>query len=161
MVRRFKPDPVDAGVVERLLQAANRAPSAGNTQPWSFVVIRERDTREALARAALGQMFVATAPVVVVACADPARARKRYGERAGHYAVIDTAFASMCLLLAATNEGLGACFVGALDEAEVRRVVRAPLNVAPLAVIPIGHAAESPSPQRLRPLSDVVHRERW
>jgi nitroreductase len=161
MVRRFKPDPVSPAALERLLRAANRAPSAGNTQPWAFVVVRDSDRRTALARAALGQMFVATAPVVVVACADPSRARQRYGERAERYAMIDTAFASMCLLLSATAEGLGACFVGALDDAEVRRVLQAPLAIEPLAVIPIGYPAESPRAQPLRPLDEAVHQERW
>jgi nitroreductase len=161
MVRRFKPDRVSPAALERLLRAATRAPSAGNTQPWAFIVVRDSDRRAALARAALGQTFVATAPVVVVACADPSRARRRYGERAERYAIIDTAFASMCLLLAATAEGLGACFVGALDDAEVRRVVHAPPAVVPLAVIPIGHPAESPRAQPSRPLDEVVRQERW
>jgi nitroreductase len=161
MVRRFTAEPVSEAQVRRLLAAARRAPSAGNTQPWAFVVVRERKTRRALARAALGQTFVAEAPVAIVACADAARARSRYGARGDHYSVVDTAFASMCLLLAVVEEGLGACFVGALDEGAVARILGLPARVRPLAVIPVGHPAERPRRAKLRPLDEMVRRERW
>src|SRR5690554_4333768 len=110
MVRRFTDEPVDDAVVRRLIDAGTRAPSAGNLQPWAFVVVRDAERRMALARAALGQTFVAEAPVVIVPCAVPARARERYGERAERYATIDTSFASLLILLAVVEEGLGACF---------------------------------------------------
>ena len=161
MVRRFKPDPVSTGTVRRLLSAAIRAPSAGHTQPASFVVVRGRDARTALGRAALGQTFVGEAPVVVVACADVSRSKARYRERAERYGMIDTAFASMCLLLAVVEAGLGACFVGAFDDGEVARLVGLPAHVLPVAVIPIGYPAEAPGRMKLRPLRDVVHHERW
>jgi len=161
MVRRFTDAPVPAAQVRRLLRAANRAPSAGNTRPWAFVVARAARRRRALARAALGQDFVAAAPVVIVACADARRSRARYAVRGDLYAVVDTAFAAMLLLLAAVEERLGACFVGALDEDAVRRVLRLPAAVRPLAVIPIGHPAESPPAQELRALDAVIHDETW
>ncbi|MGH7894787.1 MAG: nitroreductase family protein [Candidatus Binatia bacterium] len=161
MVRRFKPHPVSTATVRRLLAAAVRAPSAGHTQPWSFVVVRDRERRVELGRAAHRQMFVAEAPVVIVACVDESCPKARYGERGERYGVIDTAFASMCLLLAVVEAGLGACFVGAFEDADVARLLRLPEHVRPLAVIPIGYPAESPSRMRLRPLRDVVHRERW
>jgi nitroreductase len=161
MVRRFTAEPVDETVVRRLIDAATRAPSAGNQQPWGFVVVRDAARRTALGRAALGQMFVAEAPVVIVPCADPARARGRYGERAERYAVIDTSFASLLLLLAVVEEGLGACFVGAFEDAEVKRILSLPADVQPLAVVPVGHPAEQPGPQKRRPAASVVHDERW
>jgi nitroreductase len=161
MVRRFTDAPVDDATVNRLLRAAGRAPSAGNTQPWAFVVVRDEEKRRALAHAALDQSFVAAAPVAIVAAADARRARERYGARAERYALIDTAFASLCLLLAVTEERLGACFVGAFDDAAVARIVGLPDGVRPLAVIPVGHPAERPRAARLRPAADIVHRERW
>lgn len=160
MVRRYLPEPVSDARVERLLRTATRAPSAGNTQPWAFVVVRESATRQKLGKAAFGQMWLADAPVVVVACADVSRA-SRYRDRAERYARIDAAFASLLLLLAVTEEGLGACFVGAFDDAKVARLLKLPSRVLPLALIPIGHPAESPGPQPRRPLRDAIHRERW
>lgn len=161
MVRRFGPEPVPDATVRRLVSAALRAPSAGHTQPWSFVVVRDRARREALARAAHEQMFVADAPLTIVACADLSRSRARYGTRGDRYGLVATAFASLCLLLAAVEEGLGACFVGAFRDAEVRTLLGLPDHVQPLAIIPIGHPRESPSAQRLRAPGEVMHEERW
>lgn len=161
MVRRFRPDPVGDDVVRRLVDTATRAPSAGNLQPWGFVVVRDPETRRELGRAAHDQLWLADAPVSIVACADPSRARPRYGERADRYAVVDTAFASLLLLLAVADAGLGACFVGAFDDARVRRLLALPADVQPLAVIPVGHPAERPRPLARRPTASVVHAERW
>jgi len=161
MVRSFTAEPVDDATVRRLIDTATRAPSAGHKQPWAFVVVRDEARRRALAHAALGQTFVAEAPVVIVPCADPAQARERYGERAERYALIDTSFASLLLLLAVVEEGLGACFVGAFDDAAVKRLIAAPAGVQPLAVVPVGHPAEKPKSLRRRPAADVLHAERW
>jgi nitroreductase len=162
MIRKFRPDPVSDELVRRVVRAAMRAPSAGHTQPWNYVVVRDAAMRRRLARAALSQMFVADAPVVVVPCADRSRSRGRYGPREGdHYAVIDTAFSSLLLLLAVAEEGLGACFVGAFDEEQVSRVLDLPALVRPLAVVPIGVPAERPRRLKLRALDDALHAERW
>jgi nitroreductase len=161
MVRRFTSEPVPAATIRRLLAAAVRAPSAGHTQPWAFVVVRTPEARARLADAALGQAFVAAAPVVIVVCADVSRARPRYRERAERYGVIDAAFASLILLFAVAETGLGACFVGAFDDARVARIVGLPDDVRPIAVVPVGHPAEAPKRMRLRRVDEVLHRERW
>ena len=161
MVRKFRPDPVSDEVVRRIVRAATRAPSAGHTQPWSYVVVRDAAIRRRLARAALGQMFVAEAPVVLVPCADRARSRARYGAKGDHYAVVDMAFSSLLLLLAVVEEGLGACFVGALHEDQVAEILALPESVLPLAVVPVGVPAERPRRLALRPVDDVLHGERW
>jgi nitroreductase len=161
MVRRFRSTPVGEAQVQRLLDAATRAPSAGHTEPWAFVVVRNRELRTQLGRAAFNQVWLAEAPVSIVPCADLPRATQRYGERGERYALIDTAFASMLLLLAVTAEGLGACFVGAFHDAEVKRLLRLPPTLLPLAVIPVGYPAEKPRSQRRRPLREIIHAEHW
>ena len=75
--------------VEQLLQAAIAAPSAGNRQPWHFVVVRDPETKRGLAEAAYGQRFVAQAPVVIVVCADPAQSASRYGQRGSELVLLD------------------------------------------------------------------------
>lgn len=161
MVRKFRADPVADAVVQRLLTTATRGPSAGNLQPWGFVVVREAETRARLARAAHDQAFIAEAPVAIVSCADVSRCRPRYAARAERYALIDTVFASLLLLLAIVEEGLGACFVGAFEDSAVTRTLGLPRDVQPVAIIPVGHPAEPPRRLRRRALADVVHRERW
>jgi nitroreductase len=161
MIRKFRADPVSDESVRRIVRAAMRAPSAGHTQPWSYVVVRDAAIRRRLARAALAQMFVAEAPVVIVPCADRARSRSRYGAEGDHYAVIDTAFSSLLLLLAVVEEGLGACFVGAIYEDQVSKILDLPESIRPLAVVPVGVPAEQPGRLALRPLEKVLHVERW
>ena len=161
MIRKFRPDPVSDETIDRLIGSAIRAPSAGHTEPWSFLVVRDEAKRKALARAALGQRFVAEAPVVLVACADSSRPRPRYGARADRYALIDTSFASMLLLLAIVEERLGACFVGAFHDDEVAKICGLPDHVQPLAVIPVGVPAEDPRPLPVRPVEKVRRREHW
>jgi len=149
MVRSFRPDDIPRLQLERLLDAAVRAPSAGNLQPWEFILVREPKRKRSLARAALGQIWLATAPLVVVACANEARSAARYGRRgAEFYSVIDTAFASLMLLLAATAEGLGACFVGAFEDAKVKGILALPDNVRPVGIIPVGFPAEGEPTRR-------------
>lgn len=161
MIRRFRSDPVSDATVNRLIATATRAPSAGHTEPWAFVAVRDARTRSELGRAAFGQMFVAESPLVVVACADLSRSRAQYGERGNRYGIIDASFASLLLLLAVVDEGLGACFVGAFEDAAVSRLLRLPADVQPIAIIPIGMPAESPPARKRRPVTAVLHRERW
>lgn len=144
--------------VKRILGAAIKAPSAGNCQPWHFIVVRDRVTREGLAQAAYGQGFLAQAPVVIAVCCDPQRSAERYGKRGSDlYCLQDTAAATEHILLAATALGLGSCWVGAFDEAAAARVLALPEHLRPVALVPIGHPA-APSSRRTprRPLDEVV-----
>lgn len=140
----------------KILGAACQAPSAGNIQPWRFVVVRDESLKKALAWAALGQRFIAQAPVVIVVCADLEASERGYGRRGTDlYALQDTAAATQNLLLAAWAEGLGTCWVGAFDEKETAEVLKLPSEIRPVAIIPvgypsrIGHKAFKKSPQQL------------
>ena len=158
-VREYAPDQdVSPELVTGLLSAALEAPSAGNLQAWHFVVVRDATTRAALAHAALDQMFVATAPVVIVVCADPERSATRYGERGRVlFTLQDTAAATQNLLLAATALGLGACWVGAFDEQEARRALGLRPGLRPVAIVPVGYPrAPGRRETSRRPLSKVT-----
>ena len=161
-VRSFRPDPVPREDLLKMLEAARWAPSAGNCQPWEFVIVTREDTKRRLAMAAFGQFFVAEAPVVVVVCANVPRTAWRYGERgATLYAIQDTAAATQNLLLMAHSMGYGACWVGAFDEDEVRRILKIPREVRPVAIVPIGRPAETPTPPPRISLGKLVHWESY
>ncbi|MBU0495409.1 MAG: nitroreductase family protein [Chloroflexi bacterium] len=157
-VRRFTDQDVTDEQVQRLLQAAVRAPSAGNLQPWHFLVVRDADVRQELAGAAYGQGFVAEAPVVIAVCAEPSRSAVRYRRRGEElYCLQDTAAAAAHILLAAVALGLGACWVGAFDESAAARALHLRPGQRPVILLPIGYPADDDAPRTdRRPLTDVT-----
>jgi nitroreductase len=139
-----------------LLRAAVTAPTAGNIQPWRFIVVRSLEARERLA-AALHQRWATSAPVVIVVCVDPRPCTARYGERGEMlYAIQDTAAATENILLAAVDRGLASCWIGAFDEAAVSEALGVSAPITPLAILPVGYSAESAGKPARRPLEEVT-----
>jgi nitroreductase len=185
MVRHFTPEPVEPAAIDRVLDLARRAPSAGYTQGQSFVVVTEPALKQEIARLCGEEGYVTTgfhpfisgAPVLIVACTSEAAYHRRYQEpdkvkEDGSeidwpvpYWFVDAGCSAMLVLLAAVNEGLAAGFAGAHDLQALRDLLGLPADVTPIGVIPIGHPApDKPSPSLTRgrkPLDAVVHRERW
>lgn len=158
-VRSFTDEGVPGETVNKLLEAAIRAPTAGGIEPWRFFVVRDDDMKEKLSNAALGQSFVAQAPVVIVVCADLDVCARGYGSRGQNlYAIQDTAAAVQNILLAAVAEGLGACWVGAFDEDAASRALALPPRTRPLAMVPVGHPARTPYPTRREPFEKFTTR---
>jgi len=161
-IREFKPDPVKDEDLKRILEAGRWAPSAGNCRPSEFVVVKDPTVKRRLATAALEETFIAEAPVVIVVCANVPRTSWRYGRRGEElYCIQDTAAATQNMLLAAYSLGYGTCWVGAFDDDAVAEVIRVPPGVRPVAIIPLGRPAERPSPPSRRPLSEIVHENKF
>jgi nitroreductase len=162
MCREFLERGVPQEKIDRILELASRYPSAGHTEPQEFIVVHNRRMKEALAHAALDQMFVAQAPLVIVVISDVRRSARRYGERGVRFfSIIDGAFVAMLILLAVVEEGLGACFVGSFYDEEVQEVLSLPQEVRPIGIIPIGYCAEGPRKFRRRSREQIVHRDRY
>jgi len=144
--------------LQTLLEAATWAPSAGNLQPWEFVIVDNKDVMKQLARASLNQMWMVEASTIVAVCADLERTGMIYGERGKRlYAIQDCAAATQNLLLAACSMGLGTCWVGAFFENEVRGILKLPSHVRPLALITIGKPGEQPTAPPRKRLHEIVH----
>ena len=157
-IRRFKSDPVDEKDLERILDAARWAPSAGNMQPLELVVIKDPEIKKRLTDASRGQTFIGEAPVVIVVCADVMRTSHRYGKRGSDlYVIQDTAAAAQNIHLTAYSLGYATCWVGAFDDEAVAKVIGASKEVRPLAIIPVGKPAEEAEPAERRSLEDIVH----
>ncbi len=156
-IRAYETTAIPEATLGRLLESAHLAPSAGNLQPWKFVVVRSEAIRAALAGAAYGQNFVAAAPVNIVVCAEPERSAARYGERgADLYCIQDTAAAAQNILLTATAYGLGSCWVGAFDEEKVRQALGIGPELRPMAIIPLGYPAQEPAEVAYRSLDEIT-----
>lgn len=158
-IRGFRSASIDAEALRCILEAASRAPSAGNLQAYEIYLVEQPEHREALVQAAADQDFLASAPLVLVFCANPARSEPRYGRRGRElYAVQDATIACTFAMLAAVASGLACVWVGAFDERAVRQVIQAPAGLLPVALLPVGYAGESGRITTRRPLDSLVHR---
>lgn len=186
MVRAYTADPVDPAVVERALENATRAPSAGFSQGWAFLVLdTPADVAAYWAATASGEpdswlRGMMTAPVIVLPCSSKAAYLERYAQADKGWTDrsearwpkpfwdMDTAMASLLILQTITDAGLGACFFGVPPAAEgaVREAFGIPPEFDPVGAITIGHPAPggaSGSPKRRTrvPLGEVVHHGRF
>ncbi len=160
-VRAYTSQSIEPGKLQQILEATNRAPSAGNLQAYEVYLVCDAKRRTALARATHGQKFVAQAAVVLVFCAHAALSVGRYGKRGTDlYCVQDATIACTFAMLAATALGLSTVWVGAFDEDKVRRAIEAPDAHRPVAMLPVGYPAESPRIRSRRSLSDILHVEK-
>ena len=161
-IRAFLNQDLPKNILKKLLSAAIMAPSAGNLQSWEFVIIQNLKTKRAIADAAFNQHFISTAPLIIVACANTTRSVQRYGNRGRElYCIQECAAAVQNLLLVAYSLGLGACWVGAFNESMVSKLLDLPMDIRPVALIPLGYAAHDPSPPPRLPLERVLHYERY
>jgi len=161
-IRAFTPEEVSKEEIEKLIDAARHAPSAGNMQPWEFIVIRDSRTKRKLSVAALNQRFLEEVPVLIVVCANELRSGRGYGSRGTTlYCLQDTAAAIQNMLLTACALNLGTCWVGAFREDDARKILNIPKGVRPIAIIPVGHSAEKPEMRFKRAVSDFVHYETY
>ncbi|OHE79839.1 MAG: nitroreductase [Verrucomicrobia bacterium GWF2_62_7] len=159
-IRVYQRREVEAEKLQRILEAINAAPSAGNCQAYEVVLVRDAERKQRLVKAAWDQTFIAEASVVLVFLAAPDRNHARYATRGAElYCVQDATIACAYAELAATALGLSCCWVGAYDDAAVAAAVGATGTLRPVAVLPIGYAAEQPPARARRALSDLVHGE--
>lgn len=156
-IRQFTSQDVPDDYLNRILEAAILAPSAGNLQSWYFIVVRNNDFKERLSKAAYNQACVINAPVIIVVCCD-LRQIAPYGKRGTElFTLHDTGAAIENMLLASTALGLGSVWVGAFDEVEAAELLGLNWNeFRPVAIIPIGFSAEEPDVSSRRPLSETV-----
>ncbi|TET20415.1 nitroreductase family protein [Candidatus Bathyarchaeota archaeon] len=159
-IRAYTNEEVSEENIEKLIDAATWAPSAGNIQPWEFVIVRDAGTKRRLSTAALDQRFIEEAPVVIVVCANEARSGRRYDQRGRTlYCLQDTAAATQNILLTAYALGLGTCWIGAFHEEGVKKALNTPTGMRPVAIIPVGHPAEKPQAPPKRSKGEIIHYE--
>lgn len=160
-VRAYQDRDVEAEKVETMLRAAMAAPSAGNKQPWKFVVVRDRNTLHEISANLHTMRMAEKAPLAIVVCGDM---ENTFPEDGRDYWVEDTSAATENLLLAAHGLGLGAVWCGIYPMKErvafLQELLQLPKHIVPLNVIPIGYPAEDPAPkEKWKP--ENVHYERW
>lgn len=190
-IRNYKPDAIPDEVLDRLLEALRLAPSGVNRQPWKFIVVRDKETREKIAAACRwkpartnGQPFIAEAPVVIVGCGSEKKAAARYRKKedgeiwvADGAAVVeemktgsvehqstmlfDLAIAMDHLSLAAAAEGLGTCWIEGMDEPEVKKILGIPDDIKLAIVMPVGYPVSWPEAKPRKSLEEIICYDRY
>lgn len=157
-VRDYRPDPVPVDMLDQVLEAARLAPSAHNNQPFRLIVIPTAGRRDELKRIYEREWFV-EAPIVIAAVAVTGEAWTSADGR--NYAWVDVAIAMDHLILAATDLGLGTCWIADFDPAAARDVLGLPDGTELVVMTPLGFPADEPTFKRRKDIDQVVRYETW
>lgn len=157
-VRAYRPDPIEEQKLQQVLEAARLAPTATNRQAFQLIVVHTEGRGEELKRI-YSKDWLITAPVIVCACGIPADNWVRQDGK--NYNDVDVAIAMDHLILAATDAGLGTCWVADLDPQATKEVLGLPEGVEPILLTPLGYPADEPRLKKRKELSELVRYERW
>lgn len=161
-VRHYRKGEIEPAKLQAILDAALEAPSAGNLQAYRIAVVDGAAAKHGLAGAAHGQGLLEQASVLLVFCADAKRSRSHYHDRgATLFALQDATIAAAYAQLAATDQGLASCWVGAFDEDRVSALLDlAAQGLRPVAILVVGHGAEQPERPARRPIAEMLVRNK-
>ena len=158
-VRAYKSDPIEDDKLGRVLEAARLAPTAANRQPIQLVVVHTAGREAELGRIYRRPWFV-QAPLVIAVCALSSQAWVRESDRF-NARLIDAAIVADHLILAATNLGLGTCWIAAFNVEAARAVLGLPDEAEPVIFTPLGYPADAPGPKMRKSLAELVRYEHW
>ena len=157
-VRSYKSTDVEEDKLKKILEAARLSPSASNRQEWKFIVVKNKETKKKLAKAAFGQSFIGEAPVVIVACGTESKAIMGCGQPTH---TVDVSIACAFMILEAYELGLGTCWIGAFKEDETKKILNIPEHVRVVAMTPLGYPDEPPSKKYRKRLDQIVCFEKY
>jgi len=161
-IKKYLDIPIEFEKVGNIINAGRFAPSSGNLQDWKFILVTEKELRQQLAEACTQQYWMEAAPIHIVVCSKPAETERMYGERGQTvFSIQNCAAAAQNMLLAAHDQGLGACWVGAFSEHHIRRILSIPEKIRPMMVLTFGYADEEPSSPHKYTVDNITYIERW
>ncbi len=151
-VRHFKDTPISEPIVRQIVEAGHLTASGGNSQPWHFIVVRDKEILRRLGQLARTGPYISQAPLAIVVAMDP-----------GPFAVSDSSRAIQDMILAAWSQGVGSNWVGFNNLPEVNPLLGIPEEVSVLAILPFGYPAEAvgKGQKKRKPLGEVAYNERW
>lgn len=157
-VRSYKATDVEEEKLKRILEAGRLSPSSSNRQEWKFIVVKNKETKNKLAKAAFGQSFIGEAPVVVVACGTESGSIMACGQPTH---TVDVSIACAYMILQAYELGLGTCWIGAFKEDETKKILNIPEHVRVVAMTPLGYPNQPPSQKSRKRLDQIVCFEKY
>ena len=157
-VRAYKPNPVEDEKLQQVLEAARIAPTAANRQPFQLIVIHTEGRKEELSRICRVSWFT-KAPIIICICGISTQGWVRRDGR--NYCDVDVAIVMDHIVLAATDLGLGTCWVGGFHLDAAREILRLPDDVEPIAFTPLGYSDDKPRDKIRKPIDELVRYEHW
>jgi len=162
-IRKYKSESIPEDILNKVLEAARIAPSWSNLQCWKYIVIKDENTKKALAGVLPSgnpvKKAFTQAPLIIAGCADPERSgyigSQRIGDKQWH--IIDLGISMQQLVLAATNEGLGTCWVCWFSEKAIKEILNVPANIDVVALTPLGYPDEEPKAKRRKSIEEIVY----
>ena len=153
-IRKYSSPPVEPEKITRILEAANRAPSAGNYQAFEIYVVRTLEQLKRLAAATWDQKFIAEAQAALIICQNASRCQYPGAET---FSLEDATIATTLAMLAITDLGLATCWIGAFAPDAVGKAMNIAEGHKPMAILPIGYPGEQPERTTRRELAELVH----
>jgi len=161
-IRSFSSKKVPDQILKRILNAARLAPSANNRQPWRYIIVKDTEKKNQIAQLASNQSFIAEAPVVVVICG--LRYLNRHSWFGENMYILETAISIEHFVLAARNEGLGTCWVGAFDKQGIEKLLNIPQGSPPIMITPLGYPKDESAFSNVidrYPLREICYSEEY
>lgn len=156
-VRKYKPEPIPDKDLKKILEAAQLAPSAGNKQPWKFIIVQDKEMKGKLAEVARKQLWIAQAGVVVAALAMDKKDPSIYEK----WAEKDVMTAVEHMVLSAWELGYGTCWIGAFKQKDVKELLDIPEKMTVISLLPIGVPDQKPQPKGRKNFEEIFFEEKY
>ena len=168
-VRDYADKKVEDEKINFVLECARQSPSWTNKQCWQFIVVKDKKTINDLSKTSIINRWLKNVPIIIVACGNP----KQSGVRNKiNYFIVDVSIALEHIVLAATDKGLGTCWIGGFSEKKVKRILNIPKNIRVVALTPLGYPAEKKGftgriakivtqSKKRKSLEKITHLNRW
>ena len=147
-IRRYEKQDIPKDVLDKILEAGRQAPSAGNKQPWHFIVLSDYDIKEKLSHGKWNT-FVKDSAVTIVGCG---YIGDEYGRK---WSTVDISIALQNMVIAAWGLGIGSCWIGDFKEAEVKSLLNIPEDRKVIALVTFGYPAEKIESRQKKPIDDI------
>jgi len=168
-IRDYSDKKVEDEKINFVLECARFSPSWTNKQCWHFIIVKDKKIINDLSKTSIINRWLKNAPVIIVACGDP----KQSGFRNDiQYYIVDISIALEHIVLAATDKGLGTCWIGGFNEKKVKKILKIPKNIRVIALTPLGYVAEKKQiigkiakvvtqSKKRKPLDKITHENVW
>ncbi len=156
--RKFKEDVIEDEILERIIEAARLAPTWSNKQGARYIIVKNKALIKEIADAT-NQKWIENVPMLIVVCISPSRSGKNLSNL--EYFTVDAAICMEHIVLAATNEGLGTCWVGLFNEDKIKEALSIPEKVRVIAFTPLGYSRYTPREQSRKPIEQICFSEKY